>query len=356
LLEVLDFQVTVFDGPDQRPPSTVIHNEIDNADCIIVLLGPDLTKTAETSNTEPAPWPYEEAVYALAKGKPLALLVHPGTRVPGMLEGYQTPARFDFGDETSYADNVHNVVKHLLDTKRRLEIPPGDLPYYYARVALRNHVDRRGHLTRDIFHHVVARQPWSVLHHSIDTNPDRSPSAHITFISRDDVELEATMGSSGHNIAIEWGESSQHEQPYLVRIQPPVPAGGHIAYRRRVELENYFPLTGDALRERSAEPGFPKAFYHRGVAYYGMSFEVRAEMEALTMAMTFPASVEIRSSRAVAVVDSVQEINEEETMRIGPGDGLAMTRSEELGDTTIELNVTRPLTGHGYLLLYQPSG
>ena len=81
LLETLEFQVDVFDGPDlQRPPFSVFQQRIDSADCIVLLLGPKESQS-EGNDLEPAEWPSMEAVYALGKEKPLAVIVHPGTRM-----------------------------------------------------------------------------------------------------------------------------------------------------------------------------------------------------------------------------------------------------------------------------------
>jgi len=148
-------------------------------------------------------------------------------------------------------------------------------------------------------------------------------------------------------------EPSQHEQPYLISVSPPLPAGAQLGYRRIFELANYLPLTKKALAERARDPAFPGVFHQSGTVFYGVSFEVTSEMEALTLSLQFPSTVEIRSSRAVALVDQVQETNERETSRIN--DPAALTRSQsDMGDTLIELNVSRPLAGHGYLLLYEP--
>lgn len=355
LLEMLEFEVSVFDGPDHRPAPEVVHSEIQKADLVVVLLGPDFRLAGQDDEraAEPAAWPYEEALFALGQNKPIALILHPRTRVPSLLAAYQTPAQFDFRDETSYANHVHHVVKHLLDSKRTFDLPAGDLPYYYQRVSFRYRVDRKGYIAHDVYHQVVARQPWSVLHHSIDLL-DRTETARITVLNRDSAELAATMGSTGHSLEIIWGAATQHEQAYVVTFSPPIPPGGQIGYRRMFELDNFFPLTASSLRDRADEPGFPSVFQHGGRQYYGKSFEIRSEMESLSAAFQFPATVDVRSCRAVAMVDQVHEVNERETTRINAADVLTMTRSEESGDSAIALHVDRPLAGHRYLLLYEP--
>lgn len=353
LLRVLDFDVTVFDAPDQRPPQEVIDSEIEQADLVVVLLGPDFRLDGDPS--QPAGFPHEEAVIASAKNKRIALIVHPGTRIPHMLEAYQTPARFDFLDAGSYADNAHHIVKHLLDAKRGFDIAPGDSPYYFQRASFKFRIHRRGYIEHDVYHQVVARQLWSDLRHAVDTGPDRTESARLV-VNKDDVELAATMGATGHALDISWSDANQHEQWYVVTFSPPIPPGGQVGYRRMFELDNFFPLTAQALASRAAEPGFPAMFRQANTVYYGTSFEIHSEMEKLSVAFQFPATVDVHSTRAVAVVTQVQRINDQETIRINAGDVLTTTRSAESGDTTIALEVGRPLANHTYLLLYEPGG
>jgi len=354
LLEVLDCDVSVFDGPDQQSAVSVVHGHIDQADFVVVLLGPDFGATPDS--TQAASWPYDEAIYANARNKPIALIMHSATRVPRLLEGYQTPPRFDFADPASYADNVHHIVKHLLDTKRRFALPPGDAPYYYSRVVNRHRIEGRGYIRKDMYHQVVARQPWSEFHHSVDTGPDRSASIRLELLNQDDIRPVVTVGAAGHSVSIDWAQPTQHIQDYVVRVVPPLPAGGQIGYRRTFEVANFWPLTADALRDRALEPGFPKVFRQGSALYYGVSFEVTDEMETLTLAIQLPDSVPISSFRAVAIVGLVQQVNETETARVNEPGLLSMKHSDEIGESTIELNVARPLAGHSYVLLYEPGG
>lgn len=354
LLEALDVQVEVFDGPSERPPADVVHSEIQKADFLVVLLGPDFDAGGDPS--EPARWPNDEAVYAHAQNKPIALIVHPDTRMPGMLEAYQTPARFDFRLDQSYADNVHHVVKHLLNTIRSVRLLPGDLPYYYERVSFRFRVERRGYVAFDVYHQLVARQLWSTVYHCVDSGLDQTDDAKIKLLNEDDVELAATMGSSAHTLALRWGDVTLHSRDYVVTFDPPIPPGGRIGYRRMFELENYFPLTAQELAQRAMSPGFPPVFHQGTTQYYGTSFEVNSEVEALAVTFQFPAKVDVRSCRAVALHHQTQSVNEKETARINGAEMLDMSRSEESGDTTIALKVGRPLSSHSYLLLYEPGG
>lgn len=353
LLEALDISVAVFDGPNPRPPADVVNTEITKADVVIVLLGPEQVG-ATSATCDPSMWPVEEAVHARAQGKPIALITHPNVRIPGMLQAYQTPPRFDFWSDASYADNVHHVVQHLLDTKRSIQIPPGDSPFYYERAAFRYRVDARETLVYNVYHQLVARQRWSTLHHSIDTGLDLTASAHLTIKDLDSVQIEATMGSGAHSLDIDWKAATQHKQSYVVTFTPPIPPGGRIGYRRMVELVNHLPLTAQQLAERSIEPGFPAIYQQGNVLYYGKSFEVHAEMDALTISIQFPATVEVRSCRALALVMRANQANDKETGRINASDVVRMTRSEETGDTLITLEVAHPLTGHSYILLYEP--
>lgn len=353
LLEALDFAISVFDGPNPRPPAEVVNTEIAQADVVVVLLGPE-QDGRNSATAAPAMWPVEEAVHAHGQGKPIALITHPNVAIPGMLQAYQTPPRFDFWSDESYADNVHHVIQHLLDTKRSVQIPPGDSPFYYERAAFRFRVDSADTLVYNVYHQLVARQRWSTVHHSVDTGLDHTASARLTIRDFDSVQIEATMGSVAHSLTIDWEGATQHEQGYVVTFTPPVPPGGRIGYRRRFELVNHLPLTTEELSNRSTQPGFPDVYRQGNVLYYGKSFEVHAEMDALTISFQFPATMEVRSCRALSMVMGAQQRNDKETERINAGDALHMVRSEETGDTHIELEVAHPLTSHSYILLYEP--
>lgn len=352
LLRVLDVDVEVFDGPDLRPIPAVVHSQIQSADFVVVLLGPDFDASEVTS--EPARWPTEEAVYAAAQNKPIALITHPGTRLPGMLEAYQTAARFDFRNDAGYANSVHNVVKHLLNTMRRVRLPPGDHPYYYERVAFTFKVERRGYVTFSIYHQLVAREQWDTVAHCVDSGLDLTDDARIILQNEDDVELAQTMGSTAHNLSLDWSDQTPHSRNYVVRFDPPVMTGARIGYRRTVELTNYFPLTSQELAERSVKPGFPGVFRQGTKLYYGTSFDVNSEIDSLSVEFQFPAKVDVRSCHAVALHKRTNQLNQTESTRISSGDALELTRSEQSGETSIALSVARPLAGHTYVLLYEP--
>lgn len=352
LLEVLDFEVSVFDSPDLRPPADVVHTEIEKADCVVVLLGPDFA--GGSPSLHPAMWPYEEAVYANGRRKPIAMIVHPGTAIPDLSEA-QTPPRFDFRDPASFAENVHHVVKHLLDTKRRLQSPTGGMPYYFPAAVLRYRIGRsHDSIEEYVYHEVVAREPWGVVHHAIDTGLDRTSSAVIRLINRDEVEIEAVVGAATYAARVDLLQPTNHSQPYYVVIDPPLPAGGRIGYRRLFILENFFPLSSSDLRARAEESGFPTLFRQDSSTFYGQTFDVHGEMEQLTVSYCFPSNVRIRSWRAVVVVTNSGEIHAQESTRVDSPESLTKTVQADSGDTIIELTVRRPLMGHSYVLLYEP--
>jgi hypothetical protein len=170
LLECLEFHVDVFDGPDlDQPPTAVFQQRIAAADCMVLLLGPSERETRD-DNSEPAHWPAEEGLYAIGRDKPMpiAIILHPGTRVPGLLRSLQTPARFDFWDSDDQLRNIDHVVKHLLDLKRRVDLPPGDQPYFYTKAICRNRIQRKGMVVVEVYHEVVARQELvDLITHSI---------------------------------------------------------------------------------------------------------------------------------------------------------------------------------------------
>lgn len=351
MLEVLDFEVFVFDHPDPRPAWDVVLTEIEKADCVVVLLGPDFRDGSPV-----AQWPSEEVVAANSLRKPIALVVHPGTPVPHLADHMQTPPQFDFEKLDSYGRNAHHVVKHLMDTRRRLEGPPGGASYYVSRAAIRFHFDRGLSTVREhVFHEVVAREPWSMIHHSIDTGLDRTASAHLTLTAP--IEWETVDGQALYNTEFELGTKTRYAQPYVVHIQPQLPAGGRVSYRRIFSFENYFPVRADALLARSAEKGFPEVFRLQHKLYYGQSFDVTGEMETLSFSYTFPGGsggVEIGHTRAVALVTNTQAVNTQETERINASDMLGKNLDKDRGETTVELEVRKPLAGHSYVLMYEP--
>jgi hypothetical protein len=352
LLDILDVDVRVFDDPDTRPLAAVIQSDIQKADFVVVLLGPDLEASEATS--EPARWPAEEAVIAHVQGKPTALIVHPGTHLPGVLEADQTPARFDFRSDESYADHVHHILQHLLNTIRTVRLPPGDNPYYFEHVAFTFTIDRRENVTFVVYHQLIARERWTRVAHCVDSGLDLTDAAQIVLLNEDDVDLAVTTGSTEPDPSLIWGEATPHARHYTIRFDPPVPKGARVGYSRTFELENYFPITAEELAARSREDRFPSVFRQGGVLYYGTSFDVTSEIQTLSVTFELPAKMVVRSFRAVALHLRTGDVNETETTRISLGDALTMDRSQQSGVTTLALSVVRPVSGHRYLLLYEP--
>ncbi|MCX6901900.1 MAG: hypothetical protein NTW03_00150 [Verrucomicrobia bacterium] len=356
LLETLEFQVDVFDGPDmQRPPFSVFQQRIDSAECMVLLLGPKLPQPGGT-DAEPAEWPFMEAVYALGKEKPLAVIVHPGTRVPDALREYQTPARFDFWQPASFLKSAHHVVKHLLDLKRRVDLPPGTQPFVFTKAVLRNKIQRSGRLRREAYHEVVVREPVGSFRHSLDTGLDKTQDAKIELASPDAYEVEATLGGTAHTLECRFGDKTTREMWYYVDVRPPLMPGEKLGYRREFEIKNYFPLTSAELNQRAAQDGFPDLYKVDGRTYYGYVYDVRFEMESISLAIHFPRRVQIRSYRAVVFIYGSKQVSRLETDRCLSPDQLTLDEPVDGAQRVLALNVRRPLSNHSYVLLYEPGG
>jgi hypothetical protein len=76
LLETLEFQVDVFDGPDlDRLPINAVQQRIVATDCVVLLLGPRQPAMGQ-KEIEPAHWPAEEGVYAVAMSAARSLIIN----------------------------------------------------------------------------------------------------------------------------------------------------------------------------------------------------------------------------------------------------------------------------------------
>ena len=137
LLETLEFQVDVFDGPDlDRPPLAEFQHRLLAADCVVLLLGPREPHPGQ-QDLEPAPWPAEEGIYAVAKEKPVALIVHPGTRIPESIRPLQTPARFDFWKPDDFVKKraPYRKASARPETANRFAAGQSALPFHEASSA-----------------------------------------------------------------------------------------------------------------------------------------------------------------------------------------------------------------------------
>jgi hypothetical protein len=356
LLETLEFQVDVFDGPDlERPPASVFQQRVATADCMVLVLGPSHQQPAG-QDAEPAHWPAEEGVYAAGRERPipLALILHPGTRVPSMISNLQTPARFDFWDSSDLLGNIHHIVKHLLDLKRRVDLPAGDQPMLYTKAIVRNKIQRGETLVIDVYHEVVARQPCSRFHHALDTGMDRRASARISLTAPDSYDIQATLNPGRHDVSIEFQEITEKEIPYYVNVNPPLLPGERLGYRREFDVNNNFPLTKADLLKMAEEDGFPSLYKIDGRTYYGDVYEVIYDMEIITIAIHFPRRVTLLSKRALAFSAASRTLNPLETERCN-SDCLILDETPESSERVLALTVRRPIINHQYILLYEPA-
>lgn len=354
LLESLDFDVDVFDGPDiEHPPAHVVEKRLAAADAVVVLLGPSAPPPSDLHGAEPAQWPAEEAAFARALKKPTALVVHPGTRLPKLLENVQTPPHFGFWDPESFRDRIPFLVKHLLDLRRQVELPPGSSPFVYRKVVLRNRI-RRSSLLIHLYHEVVARQPWAEFHHVLDTGLDATADAKIALVSPDAYEVDSTVGAAQHSAGLRFGETKANAIEYYVTATPPLLPGERFGYSREFEVENYWPLSRAALKARAEQVGFPELYRHDEHTYYGDAYDVVFELDELRIAFHFPRRIRVRRVRAVAATYLGRRINVEETERCNSSECLTLQELPEEGERLISLVIRRPLINHTYLLLFAP--
>ncbi len=356
LLEALEFQVDIFDGPDlDRPPASVFQQRIAAADCMVLLLGP-LKSEIGTQDAEPAPWPAEEGVYAAGREKPIpvGMIIHPGTRVPETLRNLQTPARFNFWDSADLLRNMHHIVKHLLDLKRRVDLPPGDQPFLYTKAIARNKIQRGGTLVVDVYHEVVARQQCPRFHHALDTGMDKRADALIRLVADDAYDIQASLNPGRHNVSIEFDKITDKEIAYFVNVDPPLLPGERLGYRREFEINNLLPLTRADLLKISEEANFPDLYKLDGRIYYGDIYDVLYDMESIIVAIHFPRKVAIRSKRAFAFSTISKTVNVLETERCNSSNCLSLDEAPDSSDRILVLTVRRPIINHQYVLLYEP--
>jgi hypothetical protein len=354
LLEVLEFRVDVFDGPDlDRPPLAEFQHRLLAADCVVVLLAPKVPNPGQR-DLEPAPWPAEEGIYAVAKDKPVALIVHAGTRIPETLRQLQTPARFDFWNPVDFQKHVHHVTKHLLDLKRRIDMPPGNQPFLFTKLVARTRVMRDNTLKMELYHEVVARQSCARFDHHLDTGLDARERVIIRLVSPEAYLIEATLQSIPHDISMQFGAVTSHRIPYVVNVAPPLAPGERLGYLREFTLNNFFPLTRGELLQMAGEEGFPAIYKQDGHPYYGRVWDVIYDMESITVALHFPRKVKIRSKRALALTIASGTVNVLETERCNSNQCLTLEEVADSGERVLCLQVRRPLMNHQYILLYEP--
>ncbi len=351
LLQVLEFDVDVFDEPDlDRPPASVVQSRMGAADAVVILLGP-VARDSPGSPIEASRWPNEECILAATLKKPMAIIVHPGTRLPQLAENLQTPAVFDFWDPGSFMRSVSHILKHLQDLRRQFELPPGNHPFVFTKGVVHNRLQRSS-LFVQVYHEAVVRQPWDSFHHALDTGLDKSEDAVIHLLS-EEVDIDAPVGGDLHRPEVRFGAKSDRSLEYFVNLRPGLSAGEKYGYRREFELQNWFPLTRADLELRSLKQGFPSQFRQDGRLYYGDVWDVLYEMDSIALFFHFPWRVKLSGYRAIALTYGTHHINRDETDRCNTRDALWMDEDPQGGERTLALSVRRPVINHSYAVLYE---
>lgn len=358
LLKALDFEsVDVVDGPDdQRPPSALVEERITASDCVVVLYGPQGQPGTGSKSSAPAKWPAEEAVFALGQRKPVTLLLHPGTDLPELLKTHQSPARFDFWNPKSFQENVHHIVKHLLDFKRRVDLPPGNQPYRYRKVENRLRVDRSGtRIYHDWYHEVVVAKARSSFHHALGTGDQVTLDAVLACFSNKEYEIEAGAGGEWHRVWLEPGACDKKAFQYLVKVEPPLEPGEVFGYRRSFDLPNHFPLTATGtkvvLETRKGNPEFPPHVFEG--RFFGEALDIVYDSDVLVCAYHFPKKLTINNYR-VKVVEYLDRAVENKAEGARCKELLKLHKAPGSHEQVLELVIPRPLFNHTYYLLYEP--
>jgi hypothetical protein len=358
ILKALDFEtVDVVDEPDdQRPPYSRVEERIRAADCVVALFGPN-RKAHDEQSTLGAKWPTEEAVFALGSKKPLTLVLHAGIEPPELLRGHQSPVRFDFWDPKSFLENSHHVVKHLLDFKRRVDLPPGHQPFRYRKVECRLRVDRSGRLVyHDWYHEVVVAKTRSSFHHALATNDPETETAISECFRENRYEVEAGAGADWHRVSLEPGRHDLDGYEYTVRIEPPLQPGEVFGYRRSFELPNHLPLSPQEVRaaidRTRANPRFPEQIFES--RFFGTALDVVYDADSIVYAYHLPKRVDIKNRRVVVMehLDRNTE-NRGESEKCSGEDYLKLQSEAGSYEKVLELTVPKPLFNHSYFLLYE---
>jgi hypothetical protein len=350
LLRALGFEVNIFDEPDaSRPPSPIVEERIQNADAVLVLLGPSQKPVSGGQEViEAAKWPTWEALFAY-KRKPLALILHRNTPVPELLRGDQTPPGFDFWDANTFIENIHHIVKHIMDLKKRVELPTGTAPFLVTDCVMRSKIQLSGTLCIESYRKVSARQTVSTFSHGFHTNYDETADVDFTLLKPSAYEVEVVEGNHKHAAAITPASVEKHEFNYFVRVKPPLEAGEEFGYRTRFIVPNFFPVTGSELMTRSKQEGFTQLFPH---GFYGDCYTVRSDLNYLILALHISRQVKLNDHKLLVLHAASGEKNETEIKRCNQF--LRIRDERDSFDRAIEITIPGPLMNHSYFLLYEP--
>jgi hypothetical protein len=348
LLEALGFEVEIFDGPDQNSIPEAVISKIDKSDAMVALYGPGYKPIKKQKCFEGAKWPHDEVVLARGMSKPIVIILHSHTCLPSALEGYSTPARFDFWNPQSFMENVHHVVKSLSDFKRTLEYLRGEQPFLDKKVVCRFRILSYELMTIEIYNEVVARKKWSVFHHAIDYSYD--DNVILPSLPELKYKLEKRVGPESINATIKFGDCTTNQIEYFVILDPELEAGQSFGYWRSFQIPNTLPLTRSQIAIRSKNTDIPKKL---GDYSYGDCWLVTTELDSFTLAFHFPRNISIKKYGACVWHNDTKQENVDETERCKAL--VEFQNSPDMSEQILELTVQKPLVNHAYFLLYEPA-
>lgn len=347
LLEVFEFSVDIFDGPEFDAVPEVVIQKIRDADAVVVLYGPRERPSASQSPCEPARWPYEEAILARGMQKPVALILHQFVRLPETLTSYATHAKFDFWDPESFLKNVHHIVKYILDFKRRIDlIVPSNQLFHYKKAVRRKRILTPDQIRMEVYHEVVARHPCRTFHHFIDFGGDGT----ISMPPPDQIrhQLHKRVGNESLQVSMRYGRHDPHEIEYFVEVSPNLEPGQELGYWRSFYLPNPFPLSLQDALQRAAQPGYPRVY---APGEYGDRWDVLFEIDSIAFMVHFPWEVKISNVGVHVLHLKTQESNSVEATRCEPQ--VKFSESPDDSEKVLELTIPNPLINHSYFLTYR---
>lgn len=348
LLEVLGFEVEVFDGPDQSSIPEAVISKINKSDALVALYGPGYKPSKKQKCFEGAKWPHDEVVLARGMSKPIVIILHSNTCLPSALEGYSTPARFDFWNPQNFMENVHHIVKSLSDFKRTIEYLGGEQPFLYKRVVCRFRVLSFELMNIEIYNEVVARKTWSIFHHSIDYSYDNK--VILPSPEKLQYKIEKRLGPESLKVIIKFGDCTNQRIEYFIIIEPELEPGQTLGYWRSFQIPNTLPLTRSQVSDRSNNKDIPK---NLGQNSYGDCWLVTNESDDFTYAFHFPRDVKLKNYGACVWHNDTKQENIDETERCRPL--VEFKEDPDMSEQILELTVQKPLINHAYFLLYEPA-